>query len=59
MVGPTDDDLRHMLECEARYWKLEVRKRGRGWWNERKDKIKRKRGQAGLDALLAEMNKGR
>lgn len=49
-----------MLECEARYWITEYRKRKkhqRKWWNERKDAIRKKRGEAGLQLLVEEMNR--
>jgi len=47
----------HRLECEARYWKAKVRQKGRGWWESTKKEIAKKRGEAGLQYLLAEMNK--
>jgi hypothetical protein len=49
-----------MLECEARYWLAsykKIKKHKRRWWNERKDSIRKKRGEAGLQLLVDEMNK--
>jgi hypothetical protein len=46
-----------LLYYEAAYWRREVSKHGRRWWNERKDNIRKKRGQAGLQALVDEMNR--
>ena len=45
-----------MLACEARYWKEQVKRHGYAWWNARKDAIRKKRGQAALQALQDEMN---
>jgi len=45
-----------MLACEARYWKEQVKIHGRGWWNTRKDNIRKHRGEDGLQLLLDEMN---
>jgi len=45
-----------MLACEARYWKEQVKRHGRGWWNTRKDAIKNKRGAEALKQLQDEMN---
>lgn len=51
-----------MLQCEARFWMREIKKRGRkgrAWWNDRKDALQRKRGIAGLERLVREMNRQR
>jgi len=52
-------DRQYMLECEARYWLAsykKIKKHKRRWWNERKDSIRKKRGEAGLQLLVDEMN---
>lgn len=51
------DSAQFMLECEARFWKRYVKENGYAVWNVRKDAIRKKRGQEGLDRLLKEMNK--
>jgi hypothetical protein len=51
-----DEIQGHMLACEARYWKEQVRRHGHGWWNARKDAIKKKRGAEALKQLQDEMN---
>ena len=53
------DNAQHMLECEARFWIKCVREYGYAWWNARKDAIKKKRGEDGLQRLLDEMNRQR
>jgi hypothetical protein len=52
-------------ECEARDWikryKLHVKERGtrlaNAWWAQTKEGIAKARGQAGLNILIAEMNR--
>jgi hypothetical protein len=52
-------------ECEARDWirrfKLHVKERGTRmanvWWAQMKEDILKARGQAGLDTLIADMNR--
>jgi hypothetical protein len=52
-------------ECEARDWirrfKLHVKERGTRmanvWWAQMKEGILKARGQAGLDTLIADMNR--
>ena len=52
-------------ECEARDWirryKLHIKERGRryadAWWRDTKEAILKARGQAGLNILIADMNK--
>ena len=56
MTYKKTDLAQYMLECEARYWKEQARKNGRGWWNARKDAIEKKRGRAALERLLEIMN---
>ena len=51
-----DNSKEYLLECEARYWIKEVRHRGHTWWNQRKESIRRKRGDHGLQILLNKMN---
>jgi hypothetical protein len=54
-----------MIECEAREWKrrhrAKVQELGRvkaqSWWLQVKADILRIRGQAGVDTLIAEMNR--
>jgi hypothetical protein len=54
-------------ECEARDWirryKLQIKERGRraadAWWRQTKEAILKARGQAGLNTLIADMNKER
>ena len=48
-----------MLEFEAAYWRREIPQYGWGWWSERKAGIKKRRGQAGLQQLIDEMNRQR
>ena len=47
----------YRLECEVKTWKRLIKENGRSWWEAKKEKIREKRGQVGLDYLLAEMNK--
>jgi hypothetical protein len=45
-------------ECEAREWVKRYRqKRSQAWWEQIKQDIRKVRGQAGLDTLIADMNK--
>jgi hypothetical protein len=47
-------------ECEAREWMSRYRqKRGsaEAWWRETNEAIRKARGQAGLDTLIADMNR--
>ena len=45
-------------ECEAREWVKRYRqKRSQAWWEQTKQDIRKVRGQAGLDTLIADMNK--
>jgi hypothetical protein len=50
------DSEQYRFECEIREWKRLAKLKGRSWWNVTKNKIKAKRGQAGLDKLLNAMN---
>ena len=47
------------LECEARHWAKEARKRGLAWWVDTKERIKKHRGEAGLKKLTDKMNEMR
>lgn len=45
-------------ECEARYWVNRYKQqRSQAWWEKTKQDIRKARGQAGLDTLIADMNK--
>ena len=46
----------YRLECEVRHWKSEIKKKGWHFWEEKKKALLKKRGQAGLDYLVAGMN---
>lgn len=47
---------RERLEAEAEFWRNWVSANGRKAWNETKDRIAKRRGQAGLDRLVRKMN---
>lgn len=47
----------HRMACEVRFWRSWAKKNGRAAWNEAKDRIAKKRGLAGLNRLLLEMNR--
>ena len=45
-------------ECEAREWVRRYKEqRSPAWWEQTKQDIRKVRGQAGLDTLIADMNK--
>ena len=52
----------HRLETEAREWKRRISEQGSNglaWWQETKESIRTKRGDAGFEYLLTEMNRQR
>lgn len=51
------DVERQRLQCEAAYWRKKVYANGRAWWEQQKKRIKKKRGEQGLQYLLSAMNK--
>lgn len=46
-----------MLECEARFWMVQVKEKGFAWWNARKDAMRKKRGDAAVIRLTEEMKR--
>ena len=59
IIDETNGTEKHRLACEVATWKRLIKKNGLGWWTQTKEKIKAKRGQAGLNYLLSEMNRDR
>lgn len=51
-----DEIVGQMLACEARYWAAQRKLHGYAWWNAAKDRIRKKRGEEGLQVLLDELN---
>ena len=55
----TDSSEQHRFDCECRTWLRLIRKNGRAWWADMKITLKRHRGQAGLDKLIAGLEQHR
>ena len=51
------DQAQHLLECEARFWTNFIRRKGYTAWSEHCYKMKKRRGEQGLERLLVEMRK--
>lgn len=58
-VGHTDNDQRLMLEYEASGYMQEARQKGRNWWEEKKQRLIKRRGKASVQKLTDEMNRQR
>lgn len=64
-VSISQETIDHMRQCEAREWIMRYRRKigevgseqGRLWWEQVKQDIERRRGKAGLDSLVALMQK--
>lgn len=58
MTEPTrESNEAYRLSCEVRFWTAYARKHSIADWEERKEGIAKKRGLAGLNKLLFEMNR--
>lgn len=53
------NDEASRLKCEAEYWSRKARQNGRAWWDKKKERIRKKRGEKGLNYLLEAMNNER